>query len=75
MLNNDTFTLSWLSRDLIKINTRDNTCNKSIIVGMFIKSYVNCNSCVAMVTKTDRPKSVRNRCVIEVFGDVFMLSR
>ena len=25
------------------------------------------------VTPTDRPKSVRNRCVIEVFGGVFML--
>ena len=29
---------------------------------------------MAIVTQTDRPKSVRNRCVIEVFGDVFMLS-
>ena len=27
------------------------------------------------VTPTDRPKSVRNSCVIKVFGDVFMLSR
>ena len=27
------------------------------------------------VTPTDRPKSVRNLCVIEVFGGVFMLSR
>ena len=27
------------------------------------------------VTPTDRPKSVRNRCVIKVFGGVFMLSR
>ena len=25
-------------------------------------------------TPTDRPKSVRNRCVIELFGDVFVLS-
>ena len=31
--------------------------------------------CVAIVTPTDRPKSVRNRCVIEVFGGVFVLSR
>ena len=30
---------------------------------------------VAIVTPTDRPKSVRNRCVIEVFGGVFVLSR
>ena len=28
---------------------------------------------VTAVTPTDRPKSVRNRCVIEVFGGVFML--
>ena len=27
------------------------------------------------VTPTDRPKSVRNRCVNKVFGGVFMLSR
>ena len=32
-------------------------------------------SVVTSVTQTDRPKSVRNRCVIEGFGDVFMLSR
>ena len=29
---------------------------------------------VAVVTPTDRPKSVRNRCVLEVFDDVFVLS-
>ena len=28
-------------------------------------------SWVAIVTPADRPKSVRNRCVIEVFGGVF----
>ena len=27
------------------------------------------------VTPTDRPKSVRNSCVIKVFGGVFVLSR
>ena len=27
---------------------------------------------MAIVTSTDRPKSVRNRCVIEVFGSVFV---
>ena len=27
------------------------------------------------VTQTDRPKSVRNRCVIEVLDGFFMLSR
>ena len=28
---------------------------------------------MAVVTPTDRPKSVRNRCVIEVFVDGFVL--
>ena len=28
---------------------------------------------VTAVTPTDRPKSVRNRCVIEVFGGVFCI--
>ena len=35
---------------------------------------VNHTSWVAVVTPTDRPKSVRNSCVIEVFGVVFKLS-
>ena len=30
---------------------------------------------MAIVTPTDRTKSVRNRCVIEVFGGVFVLLR
>ena len=30
---------------------------------------------MAIVTQTDRPKSVRNRYVIKVFGGVFVLSR
>ena len=29
---------------------------------------------MTVVTPTDRPKSVRNRCVIEVFGGVFVLA-
>ena len=29
---------------------------------------------MAFITPTDRPKSVRNRCVIEVIGGVFVLS-
>ena len=29
----------------------------------------------AIVTPTDSPKSVRNRCVIEVFGGVLVMSR
>ena len=33
-------------------------------------NQVNHRSWVAVVTPTDRPKSVRNRCVIELFCDV-----
>ena len=35
----------------------------------------NHTSLVTAVTPTDRPKSVRNSCVIKVFCGVFMLSR
>ena len=35
----------------------------------------NHTSSVAIVTPTDRPKSVRNRFLIEVFGGVFVFSR
>ena len=35
----------------------------------------NHTSGVTVVTHTDRPKSVRNRCVIEVFGGFFMMWR
>ena len=34
----------------------------------------NPSSWVAVVTPTDRPKSVRNRCVIELFVALFVLS-
>ena len=35
---------------------------------------VNHTSLIIVVTPSDRPKSVRNRCEIELFGDVFVLS-
>ena len=35
---------------------------------------VNHTSWVAIVTPTDRPKSVRNRCVIELYVALFILS-
>ena len=35
-----------------------------------VRTPVNNTSWVAIVTPTDRPKSVRNRCVIELFGGV-----
>ena len=37
-------------------------------------TQVNHTSWVAVVTPTDRPKSVRNRCVIELFVALFVLS-
>ena len=37
-------------------------------------NQVNHTSWVAEVTPTDRPKSVRNRCVIELFVALFMVS-
>ena len=37
-------------------------------------NQVNHTSWVAVVTPTDHPKSVRNRCVIELFCGVFVLS-
>ena len=37
-------------------------------------NQVNHTSWVAVVTSTDRPKSVRNRCVIKLFVALFVLS-
>ena len=37
-------------------------------------NQVNHTSMVAVVTPTDHPKSIRNRCVIELFGALFLLS-
>ena len=37
-------------------------------------NQVNHTSWVAVVTPTERPKSVRNRCVIELFVPLFVLS-
>ena len=37
-------------------------------------TQVNHTSWIAVVTPNDRPKSVRNRCVIELFVALFVLS-
>ena len=42
---------------------------------LWSRKPVNHASWVSVVTPTDRPKSVRNRCVIEDFAGVFVLSR
>ena len=43
--------------------------------GWALVNRFNHTSGVAVVNPTDRPKSVRNRCVVEVFGRVFVFSR
>ena len=44
-------------------------------VGRWARKPVNHTSWVAVVTPTDRPKSVRNRCLIELFcGVVFVVA-
>ena len=40
------------------------------LVGRWARKPVNHTSLVALVTPTDRPKSVRNRCLIELFCGV-----
>ena len=45
------------------------------LVGRWARKPVNHTSWVTVVTPTDRPKSVRNRCVIEVFcGVVYVVT-
>ena len=44
-----------------------------ICLGLDSVNRFNHTSCVAVVTPSNRPKSVRNRCVIEIFGGVFVL--
>ena len=44
------------------------------LVGRWARKPVNHTSWVALVTPTDRPKSVRNRCLIELFVALFVLS-
>ena len=44
------------------------------VVGRWARKPVNHTSLVAVVTPTDRPKSVRNRCLIELFVALFVLS-
>ena len=43
-------------------------------VGRWARNPDNHTSWVAIVTPTDRPKSVRNRCLIELFVALFVLS-
>ena len=43
-------------------------------MGRWARKPVNHTSWVAVVTTTDRPKSLRNSCVIELFVALFVLS-
>ena len=61
-----------------KIPILDFTCVLLIkrllrLVGRWARKPVNHTSLVALVTPTDRPKSVRNRCLIELFVALFAL--
>ena len=46
----------------------------TVVAGSGKVGPVNHTSWVAVVTPTDRPKSVRRRCVIELFVALFVLS-
>ena len=45
-------------------------CWSSVSIRRIINNFYMC-VLLTVVTQTDRPKSVRNRCAIEVSGDVF----
>ena len=45
-------------------------CCKEIVYERWARKPVNHTSWVALVAPTDRPKSVRNRCLIELFCGV-----
>ena len=44
-----------------------------LLEGWVLVNRINHTSGVIVATPPNRPKSVRNRCIIEVFGDVFFL--
>ena len=46
-----------------------------IAIKTYLNNSFNHTSLVAIVTQTDHPKSIRNRCVIKIFGGVFVLPR
>ena len=43
-------------------------------VGRWVRKLINHTNLVVVVTPTDHPKSVRNRCLIEFFVELFVLS-
>ena len=43
----------------------------NIMLNTSLRRYIVNTSWVVVVTPADRPKSVRNRCAIEVFGGFF----
>ena len=62
--------VSKVTRIMKVLSPEKHKFKKLIVLNRF-----NHTSWVTAVTPTDRPKSVRNSCVIKVFGGVFMLSR
>ena len=60
----------------------DRHCHRKIVFGLNLLwlegwdpvNWFDHTSWLAVITPTDRPKSVRNCCVTKVFGGVFVLS-
>ena len=57
-----------------KAEVKRNWEQRKLRSSLKLRKPVNHTSWVALVTPTDRPKSVRNRCLIEVFVALFVLS-
>ena len=66
--------LSWHAYDVMFWVAKSILGEKRIMLPEHEHSF-NHFSGVTGVNPTECPKSVRNRCVIEVFGSVFVLSR
>ena len=74
ILKNNSWTNCILG-DLRCQNSLENGNQGEIWEIVFKFVVINHTSWVTAINPTDRPKSVRNSCVIKVFGGVFMLSR
>ena len=62
-------------RNMYTPRIKTSTISISTTISHIVQSYLTEHpSWIAVIAPTDRPKSFRNRCVIEVFGGVFVLS-
>ena len=73
---------SYLTKIYVKESVTDIMKHPVQVFHQESKSFAKRSACqifilvsgVTVVTPTDRPKSVRNRCVIEVLGGIFLFS-